>query len=142
MLGFVVSTITDEMTKRLNLWLDETDLWIESIQFTVQTTVTDLLVTAISTADQVGESWFESFEHSILADLEVYHRYSVYHESLTFDPVLDQNDPVYPPLLGILGDASCLNNALSPHLRCAINPSGPCEGCPDYELRPEIETKC
>jgi hypothetical protein len=34
-----------------------------------------------------------------------------------------------------IGDTSCLNNARSPHLRCAINPCGPCEGCPDYESK-------
>jgi len=32
-----------------------------------------------------------------------------------------------------IGDKSCSNNALSPYLRCAINPSGPCEGCIYYK---------
>jgi hypothetical protein len=31
-----------------------------------------------------------------------------------------------------LGDSTCANSANSPHLRCAINPCGPCEGCTDY----------
>ena len=35
-----------------------------------------------------------------------------------------------------IGDISCRNNAKSPYLRCAINPSGPCEDCPNYEERP------
>ncbi|MEO0760111.1 MAG: DUF6464 family protein [Cyanobacteria bacterium J06648_16] len=34
----------------------------------------------------------------------------------------------------IIGEPTCRNNARDQHLRCAINPSGPCEGCPDYEL--------
>lgn len=34
-----------------------------------------------------------------------------------------------------IGEISCRNNARSPHLRCAINPSGPCEGCLHYEVR-------
>ncbi|MEB3310332.1 MAG: DUF6464 family protein [Snowella sp.] len=35
-----------------------------------------------------------------------------------------------------IGDISCRNNAKSPYLRCAINPSGPCEDCSHYEKRP------
>lgn len=31
-----------------------------------------------------------------------------------------------------LGDPTCNNSANSPHLRCAVNPCGPCEGCADY----------
>ncbi|MEH2201196.1 DUF6464 family protein [Nostoc sp.] len=32
-----------------------------------------------------------------------------------------------------IGDVSCKWNARSPHLRCAINPSGECQWCKDYE---------
>jgi hypothetical protein len=32
----------------------------------------------------------------------------------------------------IIGDASCKYNAHSPYVRCAVNPSGLCEGCRDY----------
>jgi hypothetical protein len=31
-----------------------------------------------------------------------------------------------------IGNESCKHNAYSPHLRCAINPCGPCGGCTDY----------
>ena len=31
-----------------------------------------------------------------------------------------------------LGNPSCRHNARSHFLRCAINPSGPCTGCPDF----------
>jgi Family of unknown function (DUF6464) len=31
-----------------------------------------------------------------------------------------------------IGDRSCKHNAHSPHLRCAVNPCGPCKDCPDY----------
>jgi Family of unknown function (DUF6464) len=34
-----------------------------------------------------------------------------------------------------LGDQSCQNNAHSPYIRCAINPSGPCEQCSHYEAK-------
>ncbi len=32
-----------------------------------------------------------------------------------------------------IGDPSCLYNAHSPQLRCAVNPAGPCEGCKHYQ---------
>lgn len=34
-----------------------------------------------------------------------------------------------------IGDTTCINNAHSPYLRCAINPSGPCDECAHYEKR-------
>ncbi len=33
----------------------------------------------------------------------------------------------------VIGDPSCRYNARSPLLRCAINPTGPCASCGDYE---------
>jgi Family of unknown function (DUF6464) len=33
----------------------------------------------------------------------------------------------------VLGDATCTYNARSELIRCAVNPSGPCEGCCYYE---------
>ncbi|HEY9906592.1 MAG TPA: DUF6464 family protein [Thermosynechococcaceae cyanobacterium] len=35
----------------------------------------------------------------------------------------------------LLGDITCRFNARSPHLRCAVNPSGSCKECPHYEIR-------
>ena len=32
-----------------------------------------------------------------------------------------------------IGDTTCLNNAHSPYIRCAINPEGPCDECAHYE---------
>jgi Family of unknown function (DUF6464) len=32
----------------------------------------------------------------------------------------------------IIGDSSCKYNARSLYVRCAVNPSGLCEGCHDY----------
>ncbi|WP_346293924.1 DUF6464 family protein [Sphaerothrix gracilis] len=34
----------------------------------------------------------------------------------------------------VIGDVSCCYNAGSELLRCAVNPTGPCQGCSDYEL--------
>lgn len=39
----------------------------------------------------------------------------------------------------LIGDISCQFNARSGYLRCAVNPSGPCEGCRYYQPR---ETVC
>lgn len=33
----------------------------------------------------------------------------------------------------LIGDLTCRFNARSTHLRCAVNPSGPCKDCPYYE---------
>lgn len=35
----------------------------------------------------------------------------------------------------VIGDPSCRFNALSPLLRCAVLPEGPCERCGSHELR-------
>lgn len=35
----------------------------------------------------------------------------------------------------LIGDVSCEFNARSGYLRCAVNPSGPCEGCNYYQPR-------
>jgi hypothetical protein len=35
----------------------------------------------------------------------------------------------------IIGDLSCLYNACSPYIRCAINPGGLCDGCRDYRSK-------
>jgi hypothetical protein len=32
-----------------------------------------------------------------------------------------------------IGDRNCRNNARSQHLRCATNPSGPCDGCTFFD---------
>src|SRR5690348_6653839 len=33
----------------------------------------------------------------------------------------------------VIGDIACRNNARSPYIRCAVNPSGPCKNCQSYE---------
>ncbi|ASC73948.1 hypothetical protein XM38_049220 [Halomicronema hongdechloris C2206] len=40
----------------------------------------------------------------------------------------------------IIGDATCQLNARSPYLRCAVNPSGPCDGCSSYQSQPADPT--
>jgi hypothetical protein len=36
----------------------------------------------------------------------------------------------------VIGDITCQMNARSPYLRCAVNPTGPCETCRLYEGKP------
>ncbi|WNZ23021.1 hypothetical protein HJG54_09220 [Leptolyngbya sp. NK1-12] len=36
----------------------------------------------------------------------------------------------------MIGDLSCRFNARSGHIRCAVNPCGPCEGCSHYQELP------
>ncbi len=36
----------------------------------------------------------------------------------------------------VVGDATCLYNAQSELLRCAVVPTGPCANCNHYQLRP------
>ncbi|NDJ17652.1 DUF6464 family protein [Myxacorys almedinensis] len=38
----------------------------------------------------------------------------------------------------LIGDFSCRHNARSPYIRCAINPTGPCESCHHYESTIQI----
>jgi hypothetical protein len=35
----------------------------------------------------------------------------------------------------LIGDIPCRFNARSSYIRCAVNPSGPCQECPHYEPR-------
>ncbi|MFM7887076.1 MAG: DUF6464 family protein [Pseudanabaena sp.] len=35
----------------------------------------------------------------------------------------------------VIGKVSCKYNARSPYIRCAVNPSGPCQDCRYYESR-------
>ncbi|MEB3280598.1 MAG: DUF6464 family protein [Lyngbya sp.] len=35
----------------------------------------------------------------------------------------------------LIGDLSCQFNARSSYIRCAVNPSGPCEGCRFYQAK-------
>lgn len=38
-----------------------------------------------------------------------------------------------------IGNPNCINNALSPHLQCAVNPTGDCSECPHFEQIQEVE---
>lgn len=55
---------------------------------------------------------------------------------------LHEPDQTYVEGLGyIVGDITCQFNARSPYLRCAVNPSGPCETCLQYQAKeyPDVQ---
>ncbi|MEN9208813.1 MAG: DUF6464 family protein [Thermostichus sp. DG02_2_bins_29] len=62
---------------------------------------------------------------------ETFSTRTVYVSPLGFGGVVVYTYIPYPP--GYIGDPTCRYNAHSPELRCAVNPYGPCEGCPHYE---------
>ena len=52
-----------------------------------------------------------------------------------FDLYHSGRDRRRPVTKYFIGDTSCINNAQSPYIRCAINPEGPCDECSHYEKR-------
>ncbi len=51
-------------------------------------------------------------------------------------PDLTVSDRQYIEGVGyLIGDITCQFNARSAYIRCAVNPHGPCQGCPSYEPR-------
>jgi hypothetical protein len=57
-------------------------------------------------------------------------------EPIPVDSRPEPSDRYYLEGVGyLIGDISCRYNARSGYLRCAVNPSGPCEGCRYYEAK-------
>lgn len=49
---------------------------------------------------------------------------------------LQMGDQTYIQAFGYpIGDLTCQYNARSNYLRCAVNPEGPCQGCPYYKAQ-------
>ena len=52
-------------------------------------------------------------------------------------PLQIQPDQHYVEGMGyVIGDFTCQFNARSNQIRCAINPSGPCQDCSHYQQKP------
>ena len=66
---------------------------------------------------------------------------SITYNQRQFDRHLDiqevnqNSDRRRPVTKYFIGDTSCINNAHSPYIRCAINPEGPCDECSHFEKR-------
>jgi hypothetical protein len=58
-----------------------------------------------------------------------------HHRRLSYvHPYAQSMDYQYIEGVGyIVGDITCRYNARSAYLRCTVNPSGPCQGCSQYE---------
>ena len=65
------------------------------------------------------------------------HRNSYAHSRDSY-PSSDRRRPVTKYFIG---DTTCINNAHSPYIRCAINPEGPCDECVHYEKRDRDENR-
>jgi hypothetical protein len=51
-------------------------------------------------------------------------------------PLQENNvEPEEENLYHFIGNLDCRYNARSPFIRCAVNPSGPCENCPHFETK-------
>ena len=60
-----------------------------------------------------------------------YHR--LHRNSYGHSRSYPQRDRRRPVTKYFIGDTTCINNARSPYIRCAINPDGPCDECQHYE---------
>ena len=74
------------------------------------------------------------------AERRVVDRFDLAIESAQYPAISPwrQRDPDEHYIDGIglvIGDITCQLNARSPHIRCAVNPMGPCDGCRSYEDR-------
>jgi len=71
--------------------------------------------------------------------LERHHRYCYRSGSYRLHNIALHVQIAHPPaertlLSGrwVIGDITCRFNARSEFFRCAVNPTGPCDGCPDW----------
>ena len=67
--------------------------------------------------------------------LTAYHNHHdrMYRDFNTYDDSYTARDRRRPVTKYFIGDTTCVNNAHSPYIRCAINPDGPCDECIHYE---------
>ena len=76
-----------------------------------------------------------NYHHRALLHNDLYSDYN--DETSTTSNPMSEDFPLgsrrRPVTKYFIGDTTCINNAHSPYLRCAINPSGPCDECPHYE---------
>ncbi len=60
------------------------------------------------------------------------------HDLFAKEPILDYSVPQFDRNQYIAGDQECINNAKSPHLQYAVNPSGDCGSCAHREVKETI----
>ncbi len=60
-------------------------------------------------------------------------RYQLHQIALYVQRVDAPLDDNWPNDRGLIGDLTCVYNARSELLRCAVNPTGPCDRCDHYQ---------
>lgn len=85
--------------------------------------------------------WFTHDQDSYLV-IQRRHRYKLYSGRYELSSIVllvkCQKQPADARFIGhgwVIGDAECRFNALSPLLRCAVLPDGPCDRCVHREVR-------
>jgi hypothetical protein len=104
--------------------------------------VTDVLLDRFEAGDPpTPGQWFFHQQTSYLV-MQRRHRYKLhsgcYQLSSIVLVVKSQKQPVDARFVGhgwVIGDADCRFNALSPLLRCAVLPDGPCDRCVHRDVR-------
>ena len=71
--------------------------------------------------------------------LTAYHNHQdrLYRDSYTYHQSYLSRERRRSVTKYFIGDTTCINNAHSPYIRCAINPEGPCDECIHYEKKEE-----
>lgn len=123
----------DEFTRFFETLAEATDEWFETLALFVEEAANDFGREVALAAEELGE-------YLILDLLDEAAPYRNRHVSFWIDedPSMSWEPDGFTSnhqafSLGHIGDPSCRYNALSPQLRCAVNPHGPCEGCKEYE---------
>ncbi len=100
-----------------------------------------LLARMESTDPPTPGQWF-LHDHVSYLVMQRRHRYKLhsgrYELSLIVLHVKAQKQPADAHIVGhgwVIGDSDCRFNALSPLLRCAVLPDGPCDRCVHREAR-------
>jgi hypothetical protein len=97
-----------------------------------------LVLGVIETLEELQELWVDQLETTAQEDPPHRHSQTVV-QNFRIGSISGRTIFFYDEmhrLMGI-GDPSCIYNARSPEIRCAVHPQGPCEGCPHYERRPQ-----
>ncbi len=86
--------------------------------------------------------WFLHQQISYLV-MQRRHRYKLHSGRYELSSIVllvkAQKQPADAQFVGhgwVIGDPDCRFNALSPLLRCAVLPDGPCDRCVHHEVRP------
>ncbi len=66
-------------------------------------------------------------------------RYQLNKIALYLQTAPQDRDRHYLDGAWVIGDISCEFNAHSPMLRCAVNPSGPCQSCSHYQRADRLD---